>query len=89
MLLLEGVKVNYKEDGKDKTDYVQLVDFANVSNNEYLVVNQYTITGIKGNRRPDLVVFVNGLPLAVIRDVLSILRFYVIMRYYGEQATCF
>jgi len=65
-LLLEGVKVEFKDDGKVKTDYVQLVDFTHVINNQFLVVNQYTITGSKGNRRPDLIVFINGLPLAVI-----------------------
>ncbi|MDY6919156.1 MAG: type I restriction endonuclease subunit R [Pseudomonadota bacterium] len=64
--LLEGVKVEYKEGGEDKTDYVKLVDFANTASNEFLVVSQFTITGTKGNRRPDLVVFINGLPLAVI-----------------------
>jgi len=71
-LLLEGVKVEFKDnDGPEnktvsKTDYVQLVDFSNVGNNQFLVVNQYTITGTKGNRRPDIIVFINGLPLAVI-----------------------
>jgi len=65
-LLLEGVKVEFKDDGKAKTDYVQLVDFTDVSNNQFLVVNQYTITGSKGNRRPDVIVFINGLPLVVI-----------------------
>ena len=60
------MKVNYKEDGKDKTDYIALVDFYEVTNNQFLVVNQYTITGNKGNRRPDVIVFINGLPLAVI-----------------------
>jgi len=65
-LLLEGVKVNYKDDGKDITDYVALVDFTDVTNNQFLVVNQYTITGSKGNRRPDVIVFINGLPLSVI-----------------------
>jgi len=69
-LLLEGVKVEYKEEGPDginqKHDYVQLIDFANPANNQFLVVNQYTITGSKGNRRPDVIVFINGLPLAVI-----------------------
>ncbi len=66
-LLLEGVKVEYKNtDGKEKTDYVQLIDFANMSNNQFLVVNQYTITGSKGNRRPDVIVFINGLPIAVL-----------------------
>jgi type I restriction enzyme R subunit len=66
-LLLEGVKVEFKDStGKEKTDYVQLVDFSNVSNNQFLVVNQFTITGSKGNRRPDVIVFINGLPLAVL-----------------------
>ncbi len=64
--LLEGIKVEFKEGGKSKTDYVALVDFANADNNQFLVVNQYTITGSKGNRRPDIIVFVNGLPLSVI-----------------------
>ena len=66
-LLLEGVKVEYKDSaGKEKTDYVKLIDFFNAANNQFLVVNQYTITGSKGNRRPDVIVFVNGLPLAVL-----------------------
>ncbi|MBE0511240.1 MAG: type I restriction endonuclease subunit R, partial [Gammaproteobacteria bacterium] len=65
-LLLEGVKVSYKEEGEEKSDHVQLIDFANVSNNQFLVVNQYTLIGTKGKRRPDLIVFINGLPLAVI-----------------------
>lgn len=64
--LLEGVKVEFKQGDDSKVDYVQLVDFATVSNNQFLVVNQFTITGTKGNRRPDILVFINGLPLAVI-----------------------
>mgnify|MGYP003386026067 CR=1 FL=1 len=66
-LLLEGVKVEFKDStGKQKTDYVQLVDFSKVNNNQFLVVNQFTIAGSKGNRRPDVIVFINGLPLAVL-----------------------
>ncbi|TQV87565.1 type I restriction endonuclease subunit R [Aliikangiella coralliicola] len=65
--LLEGVKVEFKDNnGEEKIEYVQLVDFNKVTNNQFLVVNQFTITGSKGNRRPDVVVFVNGLPLAVL-----------------------
>ncbi len=72
---MEGVKVEYTPSpsvslpegkGGKKIDYVQLIDFSNVDNNQFLVVNQYTITGSKGNRRPDVIVFVNGLPLSVI-----------------------
>jgi type I restriction enzyme R subunit len=66
-LLLEGVKVEYKDKrGDEQTDYVQLIDFNDVDKNQFLVVNQYTITGTKGNRRPDVIVFINGLPLAVL-----------------------
>jgi type I restriction enzyme R subunit len=64
--LLEGVKVEYQEGGEDKVDHVRLVDFTKVGNNQFLVVNQFTITGTKGNRRPDVIVFINGLPLAVL-----------------------
>lgn len=66
-LLLEGVKVEFKDrSGEEQTDYVRLVDFFNESNNQFLVVNQFTIMGTKGNRRPDVIVFINGLPLAVL-----------------------
>jgi type I restriction enzyme R subunit len=64
--LLEGIQIEYKENGEDKTDYVRLIDFNNVSQNQFLIVNQFTITGTKGNRRPDIIVFINGLPLSVI-----------------------
>ena len=64
--LLEGVKVEYQDEGEDKVDHVRLVDFAKVENNQFLVVNQFTISGTKGNRRPDVIVFINGLPLAVL-----------------------
>ncbi|MFZ6746762.1 type I restriction endonuclease subunit R [Undibacterium sp. JH2W] len=70
-LLLEGVKVEYKVtsangQAESKTDYVHLIDFAHVHNNQFLVVNQFTLVGSKGNRRPDVLVFINGLPLAVL-----------------------
>ncbi|NNN47169.1 type I restriction endonuclease subunit R [Vibrio sp. 2-2(8)] len=68
--LIEGVPVEYsvmeQEQWVTKHTHVRLIDFDNRENNEFLVVNQFTITGSKGNRRPDLVVFINGLPIAVI-----------------------
>ena len=64
--LLEGVKVEYRDNGEEKHDYARLIDFASVQNNQFLVVNQFSIVGTKGHRRPDVVVFINGLPLAVI-----------------------
>jgi type I restriction enzyme R subunit len=69
--LIEGVPVEYTGTQSDGTTgslhtHVQLFDFNNTTNNEFLVVNQFTITGTKGNRRPDIVVFINGLPISVI-----------------------
>lgn len=67
-LLLGGVEVSFaKANGEGKAhDLVNWIDFANPSNNEFLVVNQFTVAGTKQARRPDLVAFVNGLPLAVL-----------------------
>ena len=53
-------------EGGRKTDLVHLIDFAKPHHNEFLVINQFTVTGTKQPRRPDLVAFINGLPLAVI-----------------------
>ncbi|MEZ8804292.1 type I restriction endonuclease subunit R, partial [Vibrio splendidus] len=68
--VIEGVPVEYSavEDGESKTKHThaQLMDFTTPENNEFLIVNQFTITGTKGNRRPDVVVFINGLPISVI-----------------------
>lgn len=65
-LLLEGVVVEYSNGDKTLSDHAQLIDFNNFSNNQFLVVNQFTIQGTKMNRRPDIVVFINGLPIAII-----------------------
>ena len=47
-------------------DRVQLVDFDNIANNDWLVVNQYTVIEGQHNRRPDIVVLLNGLPVGVV-----------------------
>jgi len=65
-MLTEGVKVSYSQDGQDRGDLVWLIDFANPENNEFVVANQYTVIENNQNKRPDLVLFVNGLPLVVI-----------------------
>ena len=64
--ITKGIKVTYHENSQEIGKQLKLIDFDNIENNEFLVVNQYTIHGHKNNRRPDVVVFVNGLPLAVI-----------------------
>ena len=61
--LLQGER---EEDERRVVDHAQLVDFENPSRNDFLVVNQFTVTGTKKPRRPDLVCFVNGLPLGLI-----------------------
>ncbi|WP_286818731.1 type I restriction endonuclease subunit R [Desulfobacter sp. UBA2225] len=65
-LLLEGVPVEYSDGDDTLSDHAQVIDFNNFRNNQFLVVNQFTIQGTRMNRRPDVVVFVNGLPIAVI-----------------------
>ncbi|TET39228.1 MAG: type I restriction endonuclease subunit R [Planctomycetota bacterium] len=64
--LTNGVPVEFHADGRIKHDDVKLVDFKDTGNNDWLAVNQFTVIEDKRNRRPDVVVFVNGLPLAVI-----------------------
>jgi type I restriction enzyme R subunit len=66
-MLRDGVDVEYsRPDGSIKGDKVRLVDFGNVGANDWFVVNQFTVIESQHNRRPDLVVFINGLPLALI-----------------------
>lgn len=64
-LLTEGIEVSYMEKGQIRTKRAYIVDFENKDNNEFLVANQFTIIE-KEERRPDLIVFVNGIPLVVI-----------------------
>lgn len=66
-MLTEGVDVKFSiGEGKTKTDKVWLIDFENPKNNEFLAINQFTVVENHNNKRPDIVLFVNGLPLVVI-----------------------
>ena len=65
-MLTEGVKVSYNRDGIERGDLVWLIDFNNPENNDFLVVNQFTVIENNINKRPDAIIFVNGLPLVVI-----------------------
>jgi type I restriction enzyme R subunit len=65
-LLTEGVNVTYQKDGHPRGDLVWLMDFKNPDNNEFLVANQFTVIENGHNRRPDILLFVNGIPLVVI-----------------------
>lgn len=65
-LLLAGVPVEYKVNDEVVRDRAFLIDFEEVANNHFVVINQFTITGSKQLRRPDIICFINGLPIAVI-----------------------
>ena len=66
-MLRDGVPVEYpRRDGSIAGDHVRLVDFGDVRANDWLAVNQFTVLEGQHNRRPDIVVFVNGLPLGLI-----------------------
>ena len=66
-LLMDGAKVEFTNvQGEKETDHAQLIDFRNSKRDDFLVVNQFTVTGTKKPRRPDLVAFVNGLPLGIV-----------------------
>lgn len=70
-MLTEGIKVTYQQKGNERGDLVWLVDFAHPENNEFVIANQFTVIGQQSNqghqnKRPDVVLFVNGLPLVVI-----------------------
>src|SRR2546427_2612500 len=63
--LSDGVPVEYRGAGRIVHDQVHLFDFKNPANNDWVAVNQLTVIEDRNNRRPDIVVFVNGLPLGV------------------------
>lgn len=65
-LLIYGVPVQYQKDSATRGDLVQLVDWHDSTNNEYWAVNQFTVKGPHHTRRPDIMLFVNGLPLVLL-----------------------
>ena len=65
-LLVGGVPVEYQKDGQTRGDRVRLMDWAAPERNEWLAVSQFSIKGAHHTRRPDIILFVNGLPLVLI-----------------------
>ena len=63
--LQNGVTVKYVQQGEERSGIVRLVDYENAGQNEFLVVNQYTFTENGNTRRPDIILFINGLPLVL------------------------
>ena len=66
-MLVEGVPAEYqRKDGSIAYDQVKLIDFDDPGNNDWAAINQFTIIEDRNNRRPDILVFINGLPLGII-----------------------
>lgn len=66
-LITDGVDVEYRaSDGRIVSEKVWLIDFSDVAANDWVAINQFTVVEGRFNRRPDVVLFVNGLPLAVL-----------------------
>ena len=66
-ILVNGVEIEYRDSaGRVRGDQVRVIDFDNPANNDWLAVNQFTVTENQNTRRPDVVLFVNGLPLGII-----------------------
>lgn len=64
--LTEGIPVSKRVDGDDRGDLVWMIDFKNPYNNDFLVINQFTVVENNHTKRPDIILFVNGIPLVVI-----------------------
>jgi type I restriction enzyme R subunit len=64
-MLTEGITVSYQKDGRSRGDLVWLIDFTDLTKNDFLVVNQFTVIQNNVNKRPDVVIFINGLPLVL------------------------
>jgi type I restriction enzyme R subunit len=65
-LLTEGIPISKRVDGHDRGDRVWLIDFKDPYNNDFVVANQFTVVENNNNKRPDVILFVNGIPLVVI-----------------------
>ena len=65
-MLTDGITVSCMEEGREVYKTVWLLDLEDLENNDWLVVNQFTVIEERRNRRADVVIFVNGLPLAVV-----------------------
>ena len=64
--LQNGITVKYAVKGEERSSVVKLIDYADADNNDFYVVNQYTFVENGNNRRPDIILFINGLPLVFI-----------------------
>ena len=63
--LQNGIPVKFFVNGEERADIVYLVDYENLNNNSFIVANQWTFIE-NSNKRPDIILFVNGLPLVLV-----------------------
>jgi len=90
-LLVTGVPVQYNKNGDTLGDFVRLIDWTDASRNEWLAVNQYSIKGPHHTRRPDIILFINGLPLVLLElknpadEAADIWKAYDQIQTYKEQ----
>lgn len=90
-LLVGGVPVQYQLNGETRGDFVRLMDWGDVSRNEYWAVNQFTIKGPHHTRRPDIILFINGMPLVLVElknpadETADIWKAYDQIQTYKEQ----
>ncbi len=90
-LLIAGVPVEYQKDGETRGDYVRLIDWVHPAKNEWLAINQFSIKGAHHTRRPDIILFVNGLPLVLLElknpadETADIWKAYDQIETYKEQ----
>ena len=65
--LTEGIPLEYRnKQGKIISDNIKLIDYQNPNNNQFIGINQFTVIENNKNRRPDIIIFINGLPISVI-----------------------
>jgi len=84
-MLTQGVRVGFRDtEGNERWRLAKIFDFDNPQNNEFLVVNQFAIQGLEKVRRPDVVVFVNGIPLAIFELKNPTLESATIYTAYGQ-----
>jgi type I restriction enzyme R subunit len=65
-LLTEGINISTQKDGNERGNLIKPIDFDTPNNNEFVVANQFTVIENHQNKRPDLILFINGIPLVVI-----------------------
>ena len=95
--LINGVEIEYQDsEGRVRGDQVRVIDFDNPTNNDWLAVNQFTVTEDQNERRPDVILFVNGLPLGVIElknpvdeDAIIWTAWHQLQTYKAELPTLF